>query len=52
VVRSDGQQEEEFLFNLAKDPGEQENLLRQESERLKMLKSLLESWERDVRSKR
>ncbi len=52
ILRIDGQKKEEFLFNLANAPGEEQNLWAEEPERLNMLRSLLEAWERDVRSKR
>ena len=52
ILRIDGQKKEEFLFNLANDPTEEQNLWAEEPERVNMLRSLLEAWERDVRSKR
>lgn len=52
VVRQDGDQRLEWLFNLAADPGEQNDLLAAESALAGRLRGLLAAWEQDVRPER
>jgi arylsulfatase A-like enzyme len=44
-VRKDN---EEFVFDLGKDPAEKENLAQKEKERMAQLRSLYEKWEAGV----
>ncbi|MBN2477249.1 MAG: sulfatase-like hydrolase/transferase [Pirellulales bacterium] len=49
LARQDGDEVEEFLFDLHRDPGEKENLLQARPEDLARLKRLLADWENTVR---
>ncbi len=52
VSRQDGDRLEEFLFDLAQDPGEANNLLVARPEAAQRLKKLLADWEKDVQAPR
>jgi len=52
VSRRDGEQCEEWLFNLATDPGERIDLLPSNSAATARLKRLLSDWEQDVQPAR
>jgi N-acetylgalactosamine-6-sulfatase len=49
VVRADGAKREEFLFDLARDPGEKENLLATRATDAARLRGLLGAWELQVK---
>jgi N-acetylgalactosamine-6-sulfatase len=49
VSRQDGGQLQEYLFDLAADPGEKDDLLARRPDDVKRLKDLLAAWEREVR---
>jgi arylsulfatase A-like enzyme len=52
VVRRNRDWTEEYLFDLARDPGEKEDLLAKRADDTARLKRLLAAWERDVRPAR
>jgi arylsulfatase A-like enzyme len=52
VARDDGGKAEEFLFDLARDPVEKENLLNRRPQDVLRLKRLLAAWEEDVQPSR
>jgi N-acetylgalactosamine-6-sulfatase len=52
VSRQDGQRVEEFLFDLAADPGESRNLIDARPEDAQRLKRRLDGWHRDVQPAR
>jgi N-acetylgalactosamine-6-sulfatase len=52
VSHRDGDKEQEYLFDLERDPGEKEDLLARRKEDGARLKELLSSWEREVRANR
>jgi N-acetylgalactosamine-6-sulfatase len=49
VSRRDGEQVEEFLFDLAKDPGEANNLIQTKPKQARPLKKLLADWEQEMK---
>jgi arylsulfatase A-like enzyme len=52
VVRRNKDKTEEYLFDLARDPSEKEDLLAKRADDATRLKNLLAAWERDVRHAR
>lgn len=48
----DGNDIEEYLFDLEQDPAEKNNLLSKREDNVKRLKILLKNWEEEVKSKR
>jgi hypothetical protein len=52
VVRRNKDRTEEYLFDLARDPDEKEDLLAKRKDDAVRLKKLLAAWERDVRPAR
>jgi len=52
LSRQDGQQVSEYLFDLARDPGEQDNLLDAQPDEVRRLKRRLAQWEKEVRPAR
>jgi N-acetylgalactosamine-6-sulfatase len=52
VVRRNKDRAEEYLFDLARDPGEKDDLLAKRADDATRLKNLLAAWERDVRPAR
>jgi N-acetylgalactosamine-6-sulfatase len=52
VARAQGEQREEFLFDLERDAGEQTNLLSQRSADAANLRQLLSAWEAEVKPRR
>jgi hypothetical protein len=52
VTQRQGTQTREFLFDLHRDPAEQNNLLDARPDDLARLKRLLAEWEREVRHQR
>jgi arylsulfatase A-like enzyme len=52
VSHANGERTEEFLFDLARDPGEQINLLSQRPTDAARLKQALTAWETEVRPAR
>lgn len=52
VLQRNGDKEQEYLFDLERDPGEKESLLDQRKDDLARLKDLLAKWERDVKASR
>jgi N-acetylgalactosamine-6-sulfatase len=52
VARRDGDQMQEHLFDLARDPGEKDNLLARRPDDVRRLKGLLAAWEKDVQHAR
>jgi arylsulfatase A-like enzyme len=49
VSRQNGDRLQEHVFDLARDPGEKENLLAKRSDEVARLKRLLAAWEQEVR---
>jgi hypothetical protein len=49
VSRRDGEQVDEFLFDLAKDPGEANNLIQTKPKQARPLKKLLADWEQEMK---
>jgi N-acetylgalactosamine-6-sulfatase len=52
IFRRDGDQREEYLFDLSNDPGETTNLIADRPEDAERLKRLLAAWEADVQPSR
>jgi len=52
VTRRQGSQTQEYLFDLGRDPAEENNLLSSRPEDVARLKRLLADWEREVRDHR
>lgn len=52
LSRQDGNELEEFLYDLARDPGEKHNLLAERPEDVRRLKTKLARWEQEVRPSR
>lgn len=52
LSRQDGDRREEYLFDLTRDPGEENNLLESRPADLARLKKLLADWEKQVRPSR
>lgn len=52
VSETDGAQQDEFLFDLSTDPGEQSNLVEAQAPDVLRLKAKLSTWEREVKPAR
>ena len=52
LSKQDGDQFQEWLFDLGKDPAEKNDLLAARPAEAKRLRGLLAAWERDVRHSR
>ena len=52
ISLQDGDNVEEYLFDLERDPAEKNNLLSKQKEDVRRLKALLKSWEEKVKHKR
>src|SRR5207302_1771308 len=52
VARADAGKKVEFLYDLARDPGEKTNLLSSRSNDVERVRRLLAAWEKDVQPKR
>jgi N-acetylgalactosamine-6-sulfatase len=48
IVFDDGGKTQDYLFDLARDPGEQDNLIARRTEAMSRLQRLLAAWEKDV----
>ncbi len=52
VARQDGNRKQEYLFDLARDPGEKTDLMGERSADAARLRRLLRAWEQEVRPRR
>lgn len=52
ISRRDGDKVQEYLFNLKRDPGEQDNLIEEFPDEAARLKKVLAEWEREVQHTR